>query len=81
MPRSTVTSKGQTTIPKEVRKHLGISAGDRLDFFVSSDGVVYIRPATVHLRDLKGILHRKGMKPASIDEMNAAIRRRFGARR
>ena len=81
MPRSTLTSKGQTTIPKEIRDHLGISSGDRIDFFVNRDGIVYIRPALVALKDLKGILHREGMKPVSIEEMNAAVRRRFGGGR
>ena len=81
MPRSTLTSKGQTTIPKEIRNHLGISSGDRIDFFVGSDGTVYIRPALMALNDLKGILHRKGMKPVSIEEMNAAVHRRLGGRR
>ncbi len=81
MPSSTLTSKGQTTIPKEVRDHLRVRSGDQLDFIIQSDGTVVVRPATVHVSELKGILHRKNMKPVSVDSMNEAIRKRFRARR
>jgi antitoxin PrlF len=79
MPSSTLTSKGQTTIPKEVREHLKLQSGDQIDFVIRPDGTVNLRAATVHVRELKGILHRKNMKPLSIDEMNDAIRQRFRA--
>ena len=42
MPTSTITSKGQITIPKEVRSHLGVAPGDRLDFAIGQDGSVRI---------------------------------------
>lgn len=37
-----VTSKGQVTIPVEVRRHLGIEAGDRVSFIVAEDGSVQL---------------------------------------
>jgi len=77
MPASTLTSKGQTTIPKEVRDHLKLQTGDQIDFVIEADGSVVLRPATVHVSELKGFLHRKGMKAVSIGAMNAAIRKRF----
>ena len=77
MPASTLTSKGQTTIPKDIRNHLKLRTGDQIDFVIEPDGSVVIRPATVHVRELKGILHRKGMKPLSVNAMNAAVRKRF----
>jgi AbrB family looped-hinge helix DNA binding protein len=77
VPSSTLTSKGQTTIPKEVRDHLKLQSGDQIDFLIKEDGSVILRPATIHVRELKGILHRKNMKPVSIDAMNEAIRKRF----
>ena len=43
MPSSTLTSKGQITLPKEVREHLHVSAGDRLDFLIDDDGQVLIQ--------------------------------------
>jgi antitoxin PrlF len=77
MPSSTMTSKGQTTIPKEVRDHLKVQSGDQIDFIIQADGVVIVRPATVHVSQLKGILHRKNMKAVSVDAMGEAIRKRF----
>jgi len=80
MPLSKVTSKGQTTIPKEVREYLKLQTGDQIDFLIRSDGTVVLRPATLHVRELKGILHRKNMRPVSVDAMNEAIRKRFRRR-
>lgn len=77
MPVSTVTSKGQTTIPKEVRDHLKLRSGDQIDFLIQDDGTVILRPATLHVSQLKGLLHRKNMKSVSVDAMNKAIRNRF----
>jgi antitoxin PrlF len=81
MPSSTLTSKGQTTIPKEVRDHLKLQSGDQIDFVIQENGTVLLRPATIHVRELKGILHRKDMTPLSIDAMNDAVRKRFRAPR
>jgi antitoxin PrlF len=77
MPSSTLTSKGQTTVPKEIRDYLKLQTGDQIDFLIRSDGAVVMRPATLHVRELKGILHRKNMKPVSVDAMNETIRKRF----
>ncbi len=78
MPTATITSKGQLTLPKAIRDRLRVGPGDRVDFIVKDDGTVVVRPVTVHLRDLYGFLHRKGMKPVSIEEMTETIRRRGG---
>ena len=79
MPSSTLTSKGQTTIPKEVRDHLKLQSGDQIDFLIRSDGTVVLRPATLDVRELKGILHRKNRRPVSVNAMTDAIRKRFRA--
>lgn len=76
MPSATLTSKGQMTIPKEVREHLGIRSGDRLDFIIHSDGSVRVKPATLRIAELRGVLHRKGIKPVSVKAMKTAVRRR-----
>jgi AbrB family looped-hinge helix DNA binding protein len=81
MPNTTLTGKGQTTIPKEVRDFLKLHPGDRLEFILHEDGTVILRPVTLNISDLKGILHRPGMKPVSVSAMNSAIRRRFRAKR
>ena len=80
MPSATVTSKGQITIPREVRERLQLKMGDRVDFLINEDGRVLMEPASFPVTDLKGILHRAGRKKVSIDEMNAAIRARFAKR-
>ncbi len=79
MATSTLTSKGQTTIPKAVRRHLGLKPGDKIRFLVEDDGRVVILPATLHLRDLRGSLPRPS-KPVSIERMREAIRERSGRR-
>jgi antitoxin PrlF len=76
VPSATLTTKGQITLPKAIRDLLRLDAGDRVDFIVKDDGTVVLRPATVDVRDLKGLLHRKGIKPLSVQAMNAIIRRR-----
>ena len=81
MPESTLTSKGQTTIPGAVRKHLKLASGDQIDFVIQKDGSVLIRPATMRAGETRGILHRKGMKAVPVHEMNDAIRKRFRAGR
>ena len=72
MPEATLTSKGQVTIPKEVREALHVDAGDRVQFFIRGDGVVELRPRTVDLKDLYGILEHRG-KVVTIEGMNEAI--------
>ncbi len=76
MPTTTMSSKGQTVIPKAIRERLGLKAGDVLDFVVQDDGVVVIRPALGDVRRLKGVLHHAGHKAVSMEEMSRAIRER-----
>jgi len=76
MPISSLTSKGQTTIPLEVRRKLGLRPGDKIDFVIGDDGIVILRPATSDVIELKGLLKRAGRKRLSVDEMNDAIRGR-----
>jgi len=85
MPTATMTTKGQVTIPKEVREHLGVETGDRLSFVVQEDGTVMVKPITRHVRELGGLLQRPGKRPVSVNEMDESIARRmqekFGRRR
>jgi antitoxin PrlF len=76
MPSATMTSKGQITIPIEVRSQLGIDAGDRVEFIRNEEtGRYEIIPATVPVQALKGIVP-KPKKPVSISDMNEAIKKR-----
>ncbi len=76
MTLATVTTKGQTTIPKKIREHLKLHAGDRLDFIIEDSGKVIMQPATLDVKELEGILHRPGIKKISVEEMSQAIKAR-----
>ena len=82
MPHSTVTSRGQTTIPGKIRRALRIKPGDKLEYVVEGDHAI-IR---VHLgtRSLKGALASrkgKGMSFAQIRDAAArVVRSREGSR-
>jgi antitoxin PrlF len=73
---ATITSKGQITIPIQVRTALGVDTGDRIEFVEIEKGQFVIVPINRSVRDLKGMLRVKGRKPVSIEEMNRAIARR-----
>ena len=76
MATATLSSRGQLVIPKSVRDHMRLRAGDRVDFVVQVDGEVVVRPATADVRDLRGMLQKPGREPVTLSEMEAAIRRR-----
>ena len=69
--QSTITTKGQVTIPKEAREHLRLKPGDRVKFFILPDGHVQILPV-LPVTALKGILPARG-KRASLVDMDEAI--------
>jgi antitoxin PrlF len=73
---ATVTSKGQITIPVQVRSELGISAGDKVEFVQLGKGQFAIVPATRSIKELNGVFRGRRRKPVSIEEMDAAIARR-----
>ncbi len=73
MSTATLTSKGQTTIPKDIRDRLHLKPGDRLEFVLQPDGRVLMIPATVDVRDLKGILP-KPKRTLSLDDIDRVIR-------
>ncbi len=82
---ATLTSKGQITVPKPVRKSLGVSAGDLILFEREADGSFHIKPASRKSK-LEGLLHPylpKNFKPPTIQQIKKGIagganRGRFG---
>lgn len=80
MASSRMSTKGQIVVPVEIRGLLGLSPGDRIDFVVSEDGDVVLRPALLDVRDLRGLLRREGASPVTLESMNEAIRDRHGSR-
>lgn len=75
---ATVTSKGQVTLPSELRRHLGIQRGSRIRFSIPASGAVKVEPVLYDLEDLWKMADRGG-QPGSImtfEEMDAAKARR-----
>lgn len=72
MEQSTITAKGQTTLPKAVREALGVSPGDRLRYRVLENGEVRIIK-TKSAKDLVGMLHRPGQRARTLEEIDEGI--------
>jgi len=73
MPRATVTSKGQITLPKEIRTHLGIGAGDRVEFRIAPNGAVTVMPQQGSAFRLFGFLSHPDLTGISVEAMDAAV--------
>jgi antitoxin PrlF len=71
MHESTVTVKGQTTLPRDVRAALGLTSGDKVRYLILEGEVRIVKARSV--KELRGILSRSGQKPVSLDEMDEAI--------
>jgi AbrB family looped-hinge helix DNA binding protein len=72
MATAALSSKGQITIPIEVRKKLGLKTGDRIGFIENENGEFVLKPKTGSIMNLKGIIKWTG-KPVTIQEMNETI--------
>lgn len=81
MEFTTLTSKGQVTIPKKIRDALQLKGGDKIAFRLEDDTVTLV-PRTARVRDIFGMLEKPGKaKPLSIEDMDAAVARSFKRRR
>ena len=72
MPTATMTSKGQLTVPAEVRARLGLHAGSRVSFVETADGTYELRVERGSVRDLAGLFPWTG-PPKTLEEMDDAI--------
>jgi AbrB family looped-hinge helix DNA binding protein len=77
MATGTLTSKGQITIPQEIRDQLQLRKGQRLDFRVDAKGRLVLEPLTQDVRKLKGIVRSSRKKPASLRQIAQAIARGY----
>lgn len=71
MLESTITSKGQTTVPLEVRQRIGAEAGTRLVWHVLPDGGLVVRAKSRSILDLAGSAKSGKRKPVPVEDMNA----------
>ena len=69
LTQTTMTSKGQTTIPKEIRDSLGLQPHDKLHFTLLSDGTVIMRAKKKSIKSVYGMLHQAGRPIIGIEEM------------
>lgn len=74
MATATITSKGQITIPREVREALGVGVGDRVEFVAEEKGVYKVIAATRDVRHLRGLVS-KPAKPVTVEAMKRAAAR------
>jgi len=74
MSESRMTSKGQITVPKDVRLKLNLKPGDRVLFIVEDDGAVRMRAVNKDISSLIGILPRP-KRAATVEEIEESIQR------
>ena len=79
MSIATLTSKGQVTIPKDVRTKLHLEAGEKISFQVDeANGSACIVPLDKTVDEVFGILRNSSRsKPVSVETMNEAIEEKF----
>jgi AbrB family looped-hinge helix DNA binding protein len=80
MTTATLTTKGQITIPVDVRHDMKVDAGDRIEFVQIAPGRYEVVAVTHSVRELKGMFG-KPAKAVSIEDMNSAIARRGASAR
>ena len=79
MSVATITSKGQITLPKDIRVKLHLDAGEKIDFQIDEEhGTATLVPLNKHIDDVFGILKRENRKKnVSVDDMDKAVQRQF----
>lgn len=70
---TTLTSKGQVTVPREIRERLGLKAGDKLAFHLLSNGTVVMRQRGRTVADIGGMLHQPGRPTVPVEEMRVNL--------
>lgn len=77
MATATLTSKGQITIPKNIRESLQLDTGDQIDFVLTDKGEAILKPVTKKVDEVFGKLYKPGRKPVSTNQMKAGIRQKI----
>ena len=70
---ATLTTKGQITLPKEIRDRLGLDAGSMLDFQLLPDNTITARPVKPDARSIRGLLKSPHAGPLTVAQMDEGI--------
>ncbi len=73
MALTTVTAKGQITIPKSVREALNLRSGDKVEILIEDDRAI-LKPVSKRVEEVFGKLHQKGKKEYSVEDMHTLVR-------
>jgi antitoxin PrlF len=71
MTESTITAKGQTTVPADVRALVHAKTGTKLVWSVTPDGTIIVRAKTKSILDMAGMLKAQKGKRVAVEDMNA----------
>ena len=77
MALATLTSKGQVTIPKEIRTLLKLQSGDKIEISPTENGEAIIKPISKKVDDIFCKLHKPGKNPVTLKDIDTAIRNRM----
>jgi AbrB family looped-hinge helix DNA binding protein len=77
MSQATITSKGQITIPKDVRNILHLESGSKVDFFINDNGEAVMRSLSKTTEDVFGILSSPKRRKISIREIDRKLKSRL----
>ncbi len=80
---TTLTAKGQVTLPPDLLQHLGLQPGEQITLEKLPNGRIELRatPRRHPISDVFGMLHREGQPTLSIEEINEAIADAWAGRR
>lgn len=70
---ATLTSKGQLTLPKDIRDRLNLDAGAILDFQIQADGTITARHVQPDARRVRGLLKSPHAVPLTVEQMDEAV--------
>ncbi|MBL4620828.1 MAG: AbrB/MazE/SpoVT family DNA-binding domain-containing protein [Immundisolibacteraceae bacterium] len=74
MATSTITSRGQTTIPRKIRENNHLQEGDQIEWVETVDGHIEIIPVTRDAARVAGLFNDWVKRPVSIENMGEAVK-------
>ncbi len=77
MAVATLTTKGQVTIPKEIRDSLKLNSGDKIEIIITQEREAIIRPVSKKVDEIFCKLRQPGQKAVSLEAIDNAIRNRM----